>query len=471
MSQNIIIQREQIQKGNPKIELSKPCRIGDGILSLSKDELDQKSSDFESLKGHKTISFFIPASGSGSRMFGFLYEYMQSSNPSSEAIKFTESFIQNLKDFAFYSQLPERYQKQLEEGDVDIKGLIEFILTTNGLDYGGLPKGLVPFHFHDEKWHTPFQEHLIQGTQIAGEDATFHFTINRLFEDKITDCIETYEQQSNRNFNITYSEQNPESNSYAFGKNLTPVKDENGKVITRPAGHGALLQNLNSIDSDFIFIRNIDNIQHPSRADKSLLYHKALGGVLIEFQNSIHDLLRQLDQGMDVSEEMARLNEKYGLQISNEILTKPELLHTYLNRPLRICGMVKNEGQPGGGPFWVSDEKGHISRQIVEKAQISQKGDQLDILVMATHFNPVELICAVKDYEGNKFELNQFKNQDLYFIVNKTHEGKPIRYIEKPGLWNGAMAEWITLFYEIDTQCFSPVKTVLDLLNDSHNPQ
>ncbi len=377
--------------------------------------------------------------------------------------------IQRIKDFAFYANLPQEFKDQLQSGGVDIRGLIELILTSRGFDYGSLPKGLIPFHSYDGVWKNPFQEHLEQGRLIGTDGSSFHFTINKDYEADILTSLDYLQNVLNQNFKLSFSEQDSNTDSFAFGENMTPMKGENGVPITRPAGHGALLNNLDALDSDLIFIRNIDNIQHGNKSENSINYRKCLGAALLEFQEKVFRILESIKEGESVTADVAKLNADYDLRMPEEAMKHASAARDFLNRPIRICGMVKNEGQPGGGPFWVEDN-GQLSRQIVEKAQISQESGQLDILIKSTHFNPVELICGVRDYKGKKFDLSDFVNPDLYFIVSKTHEGNDIRYVEQPGLWNGGMANWITLFYEIDTDCFSPVKTVLDLLGDLHRP-
>lgn len=470
LSENIVIQRKQLEQGNPKLSLHSSCRIGDGIVALSAEERSDFVRHFDEQNKTKELTFFIPASGSGSRMFGFLYEYLHSSSPSTETVKSIERLIQRISDFAFYSKLPQHYRDQLETGDVNIKGLIELILTSKGFDYGSLPKGLIPFHSYPNDWKNPFQEHISQGSMIGSGQSKFHFTINKAFEDRIKESILLYEKKEDVDCDVSFSEQDPETNAYAFGDNLTPVKNNEGVPVRRPAGHGALLKNLDQLDADVIFIRNIDNIQHLHKSEQSIAFRKCLAGVLLNFQEKIFPILEAIKEDRFEPKAVQELNEAFDLRMPVAIMNEADQVFDFLNRPIRVCGVVKNEGQAGGGPFWVEEQEGGVSRQIVEKAQISQKTGQLDILIKSTHFNPVELICGVRNYQGKKFNLAEFVNPDLYFIVNKTHEGKSIRYIEKPGLWNGGMANWLTLFYEIDGSCFSPVKTVLDLLNEPHRP-
>lgn len=469
LTERIKLQQENIEKGNPKLELLNSCRIGNGITTLSEEETKAAVSFYEKRKHEIKISFFIPSSGSGSRMFGALYDFLQSQNPDDETIEFIEHLVNSIPEFAFYNKLPQSVKDDLKSGNIDIESFIKLLLSQEGFDFGNRPKGLIPFHRYGNFIINPFQEHILQGAEIGGEKAHFHFTINTVFEPEISHSVKILKEITGIDFFFDFSVQDERTNSIAFdAETNAPIYDENGDLITRPAGHGALLENLNQIDSGLIFIRNIDNIQHQDHSYNSISSRKMLAGVLLEFQEAAHQILRDLDAGNDTFEELAELNQKYDLKISDSDLRNPEKIRLLLNRPIRICGMVKNEGQPGGGPFWVADQDGNETRQIVEKSQISSKSSQIGLLIKSTHFNPVEIICAPKDYQGNKFDLLQFRNDSQYFIVHKTHKGKRVRFIEKPGLWNGGMANWITLFYEINNDCFSPVKTVLDLLKPLH---
>jgi len=471
LEQQIAIQLDQILAGNPKIKLAKPCRVGDGILTIDENHVKSLEQYFEIGKEEKEITFFIPASGSGSRMFDNLFNYLNSDNNiSPETFKFVEKLLNRINEFAFYNKIPRALKASIKSGDVVIRDLIEFILLNNkGLKLGSVPKGLVPFHRYGKFIINPFQEHIIQGAKIAGDNTNFHFTIDPKFQDEIKRSIQIIREISGIDFQYFFSEQDQNTHAYAFDKDNQLALDENQKPIRRPAGHGTLIDNLNAIDSDLIFIKNIDNVQHYRKAGVSLSTKRILGGLTLQFQTKVFEIIEALNSNNNDSLVLvSTLNSDYNLDLSETQLNDKTFLMDYFNRPIRVCGMVKNEGQPGGGPFWVSDDKGNLSKQIIEKSQIASDTDQLSISLHATHFNPVELICAVRNYKGEKFNLKEFVDENQYFLVNKTHEGKEISYIEKPGLWNGGMFDWLTLFYEIDSQCFSPVKTVLDLLNPLH---
>jgi len=449
--------------------------VNSGINLINAEERDQLLQLFEKQTQKLTVTHFIPASGSGSRMFDALYDFIQNPNPLPATLKFVEDFKKDLTQFAFYASLSDELEADVASGKIDFKDLIRFLLfekiilkdeEKSGLNFGSLPKGLIPFHQQDNEIYNAFQEHILQGLSISGEKSNFHFTVNSDFEKQILESIRSRKKLSNTN--LSFSHQSEESNAIAFDEKLEPLKNESGELITRPAGHGAILSNLNSIDADLIFIRNIDNIQHQNSSATSIQTRKILGGILLNVQDTIFEILHDIDIKTDYEEKILELNKKFDFRIPTNKMSDANFIFDLLNRPIRICGMVKNEGQPGGGPFWIVDEDGYERRQIVEKSQMSDNPFQFAEMIKSTHFNPVELVCSFKNFKGEKFDLNNFKNDDLYFIVDKTHQGKPIKYIEEPGLWNGSMEKWTTLFYEIESDCFSPVKTVLDLLKPLH---
>ena len=463
-------QKNSLLAGNPTIKLVRPCRLDDGICKIGLNSENQLINQFEAIKDDLDITFFVPASGSGSRMFDNLYDFLASDGdlkPSTyESI---EKLLNRFKDFAVYNLLPRHFKLAIKDGTVNIKELVEFLLTKKGLNLGSMPKGLIPFHRYGKFIISPFQEHVVQGAKIGGDNAHFHFTINRDFEEKIKHNLSVLKEVTGIDFMYTFSEQNKSTHAYTFDENNQPIIDKASNYLMRPAGHGALIENLNTVDADIVFIKNIDNVQHYTKAHTAIKTKKVLGSQLIKFQSSAHNILRAIQEKADnVDDLINTLNEDYQLKFDDEQLANHDFIFNYLNRPIRICGMVPNEGQIGGGPFWVEDKEGQVSKQIIEKSQISSKHTLESPFLRGTHFNPVEIICAIKDYNGQKFDLNEFTNENHYFLVAKKHEGKHIKYIEKPGLWNGGMYNWLTLFYEIDATCFSPVKTLIDLLNPLH---
>lgn len=466
VSKKIEEQRKLLEAGNPKIDISRACRIEDGIQRIQDEEELGLIRLFEKKAKNLSICFFVPASGSGSRMFSFLYDFLKAQGDQSSE-ELTQHFLNKIESFAFYNKLPQRLKDDIATGDFNFEELIEYLLEKEGLSFSNLPKGLIPFHSYGSFMITPIQEHLIQGYYLGGNECTFHFTINENYKTQILKNKEILEEFTGLKYNLDWSIQDPTTNSVAFNENLTPLEID-GKVVTRPSGHGALLHNLNSIDSDIVFIRNIDNIQHSDKSETSIRTRKLLGAKLIDFRESVKQILQGLEIDFEVTEKIDFLNHTFNLRLSDEQITDKEFMKSYLNRPMRICGMVVNEGQPGGGPFWVKNSNGIEQRQIIEKAQLSTQTDQLKLVTRSTHFNPNEIVCYLKDYKGNKFNLLDFANSEQYFVVKKKMNGQDITFIENPGLWNGGMANWLTLFYEIDAKCFSPVKTVLDLLKKPH---
>lgn len=442
--------------------------MGNGISEWTDDEKKQFIRIFEHRKKSIRVAYFVPASGSGSRMFDALFNFLNNESPSEETLEFVEHLISSAKDFAFYNKLPESTKDDLESGNLDIQAFIKLLLFEDGFNFGNLPKGLIPFHRYGNFIVNPFQEHILQGIAVSGEKSDFHFTINRVFENQISESIGILKEITGIDFNHQFSIQNPSTDSVAFDSVFTPILESKKNYITRPAGHGALLSNLNEIDSDLIFIRNIDNIQHQKNARLSIETRQALAGALIMFRDLIYEILSAIEAGQNIPEKVKQINDEFQLHFPADKISETTFILDFFNRPIRVCGMVKNEGQPGGGPFWVTDSSGQVRRQIVEKSQIANDPLQLGMIVKSTHFNPVEIVCSIKDFQNKNFNLEKFKNEELYFIVHKTHLGKPIQYVEEPGLWNGGMEKWLTLFYEIESDCFSPVKTVIDLLKPAH---
>lgn len=462
LKEKIEIQRRKIEAGNPSIELVDSCRIDEGIKQLSLSELKTSAEHFDQQKQDLDLCFFVPASGSGSRMFKAFFDYLsldhsQNNNSASDLLSQIEQLgISNLLS-------PDMAKLLAEKAANSTEIIVKTFVDKDQLNLSALPKGLIPFHIYDNRTLNPFQEHLLHSAEVGNSNSKIHFTIDKKFEQQISNKIVGICDS----LNTSFSQQDPLTNSIAFTNDLEPAK-ENNEIISRPAGHGTLINNLNKLNADVIFIRNIDNLQHQSKSNKSVLTRKALANELLNFKNEAHNVLSKIARDHAFESSIKTLNDKYNLELNDFELTSPNTAFDALNRPIRICGMVKNEGEPGGGPFWVKDNAGKVSRQIVEKAQISNDEAQLKLVEKSTHFNPVELVCSVKSFDNHKFDLLDFVNHDQYFIVSKSQAGQDIKYIEQPGLWNGAMANWLTLFYEIDADCFSPVKSVFDLLKAPH---
>ena len=452
-------QRAKVFGQHPELKLVAPCKLDDGVLGYDEVQKELLIEKFENSKIQAT--FFIPASGSGSRMFQFLYDFLE--EPTEQNTSQVEQFLNNIEKFAFYYQLPIDFRMKIHQQELSLEEIVRYLLTNEGMSYGDLPKGLIPFHKNGPFVLTPFQEQLLQGLTIKEGGVNFHYTIKPEFETKINKVINVVRDFIGQQVDVTYSIQNPDLDSVAFDGDKEVVLNESGDVLTRPSGHGALIQNLNNIDSDLIFIKNIDNVQQYAKSHETSETWKYLGGMALWFQEKMAKLMKN-----PTHDSFVKFNNRFQLLTKEqaESISEEEIV-ALLNRPFRICGMVRNEGQPGGGPFWV-EEEGIITKQIVEKAQINTKGSQFRLMIQSSYFNPVVMVAVTKDIQGGKFDLKEFVDESKYFVVKKSYKGQPIYFSELPGLWNGSMANWNTIFVEIPAQAFTPVKTVLDLLAEPH---
>ncbi len=465
--EDITLNNEQIEfhkarvfDKHPEVKLIEPCKIGDGIvhfLLVQRENLIQKFANSE-----VSSTFFIPASGSGSRMFQFLYNFLDQPNEDNRGQ--VEKFLNNMEEFAFFQKLPMEIKKKLKSHNVNLDEFVAFLLNAEGMGYGELPKGLIPFHKNGPFVLNPFQEQILQGIKVNEENGKFHYTVNPTHQETISHNIKSTEELSGRKYDVSFSIQNKDTDAIAFDRDQNVKTLEDGSILKRPAGHGALLENLNAIDSDVIFIKNIDNIQHYQKSKEATETWKYLGGVALWFREEQLRILKNPNL-----EEVLELNRTFQFLSNQEIeniKTNDDII-SILNRPIRVCGMVRNEGQPGGGPFWI-ENKGKISKQIVEKSQISMSGDQYRLMVQSVYFNPVMIACINKDMNDQPFDLMKYRDESKFFVVNKKHKGQDILFSELPGLWNGSMAHWNSIFVEVKSDTFSPVKTILDLLESAH---
>lgn len=453
-------QIEQFKSGFPPIDLHRQATVGDGILTFSQKEKEELILLFEEKRSNHQLLKFVPASGAATRMFKDLYESLTSDNSNSA----TEEFLRSIDKFAFGDKL---------QGESEP---LSFVLEEEGLNYANKPKGLIPFHKYKEQSRTPFQEHLKEGELygMGNDKISIHFTVSENHLQEVKEHISNSVASKESKFNITYSIQNKDTDTIAVDLDNKPFFDGT-EILFRPAGHGALIDNLNKLDADIVFIKNIDNVL-PDRLKKETVdYKKAIGGKLIQLKDQIHDNLEKLSQKPSaqlIQEIEDFIRETWSVKLLSDELNeqqKCEKLITFLNRPIRVCGMVKNEGEPGGGPFWVTSSNGVEELQIVEKSQIDlEDNQQRQILNNSTHFNPVDLVCYLTDYKGQKFDLKKYTDPNTGFISLKSKNGKDLKAMELPGLWNGAMADWITLFVEVPLATFNPVKTVNDLLKAEH---
>lgn len=504
-SKQILLEKvnEQIdtfKKGFPYLKVIKAATINDGIKKFDDNKINSLISNYNHYSLQNDIIKFVPASGAASRMFKSLYEFIEIYNGqksgydnfmSSNGLKSILHIIQNIKKFAFYNDLKlslNRKNKDLDKmiSVMDYAGIIEEILNIDGLNYGNLPKALLKFHNYKEISRTSLEEHLVEGALYATDknnEVNIHFTVSfehkELFKSLVDSVIKKYETQFSVTYNISYSEQKESTDTIAVDLENIPFRNKDNSLLFRPGGHGALIENLNDLNFDIIFIKNIDNIVPDRLKQDTVDYKKAIAGLLLFYQKKIFEYLKKIDTEKSIKEETILEIENF---IKDEISfifpesydslnknDKINFLQKILNRPIRVCGMVKNEGEPGGGPFWAKNNDGSVSLQVVESSQINMKDEeQSNILKNSSHFNPVDLVCAIKDYNGKKFNLNNFIDKNTGFISKKSKDGKDLKALELPGLWNGAMSDWNTIFMEVPISTFNPVKTIDDLLRPEH---
>jgi hypothetical protein len=470
-------QIKHFKKGFPFLNTIKAATINDGIIKLSEEEINDFVLIFEKESKKKKLLKFVPASGAASRMFKSLF----SAKDEGKVDASVQQFFEKISSFAFYESLI-KVAKNNEN-----QSLLEGLLNPDGLDYGNMPKGLLEFHSYEGFTRTAVEEHLVEGAMYANNEGKvrLHFTVSpehkKKFKSLIQNVLKKYESEYSVKYNIGFSEQKPSTDTIAVDLNNEPFRDKNGKLLFRPAGHGALLENLNEQEADIVFIKNIDNVVPDHLKQETIIYKKALAGLLLSYQKQIFYYLRRLEKpnpsdyivikSLKFIKEKLQVSPPKGLR-NRPIEEKLKYALDKLNRPLRVCGMVKNVGEPGGGPFWAKNEDESVSLQVVESAQIDLNNKkQKSNFDNATHFNPVDLICAPKNFKNNKFDLLSYRDDNTGFITEKSQSGKSLKAQELPGLWNGSMANWNTLFVEVPLITFNPVKTVNDLLRKEHQPE
>lgn len=468
------------QTGFKFIQLDRIATIGDGIKQVSKTEKETLRSYYQKIAANKKIAKFVPASGAATRMFKSMYEAIQQPNDEKNR-QFSLNLLNSLSKFAFYHSLHEILKKEgisLEE-ELEKKNfplIFNYILDKKGLNYGNLPKGALLFHQYSDFCRTAFEEHLVEAAQYAtsaNNECHIHFTISQdhqeLFSELAHKVTPLYEQKYGVIYKISFSYQAHSTDTLAAKPDNTPYHDKNGDLLFRPAGHGALINNLNELDYDLIFVKNIDNVITEEKITPTVEYKQIIAGYLLSLQEKNFQYLDFLTKNSHIEtsklEEITQFAKKeLGIHFSSKNPAQDELIFQ-LNRPMRVCGVVKNEGEPGGGPFWVKNQNGETSCQIVETNQIDKNDTtQIGILKQSTHFNPVDMVCSTKDFNGNPFHLKEFIDPNTSFISEKSQGSDTIKVMELPGLWNGAMAKWITLFVEVPLATFNPVKTIMDLL-------
>jgi hypothetical protein len=497
-------QIEIFKKGFPPVKLKRPCTIGDGITVTEKSELERLADVYLQAALSERAMKFVPASGAASRMWKLLvsfdncYDYIDVQHITSQAEKGDPDhksflqFIRNIRKFAFYDDLRSAMSKDGLDIDLLIsrgqyKDILEYVLTPKGLDYASLPKGLIKFHRYSDRSRTPFEEHLVEAAAYVKDKnnvARIHFTISPEHEEAVKNHIEQVRsqyEQSGVKYEITFSHQKPSTDTIAVDLENRPFRDVDGNLVFRPGGHGALLENLNELMGDIIFIKNIDNVVPDRLKYETYFYKRALGGLLVELRRQIFHYLESFSNN-DLDESL--IKEMFEFAGDKLFIIPPEqvergsreekinFLFSKLNRPLRVCGIVKNQGEPGGGPFWVEHADKTVSMQIVESSQVEmESAEQEDIWKSSTHFNPVDLVCGICDYLGRPFNLMNFRDPETGFIPIKSYDGRELKALELPGLWNGGMANWNTVFVEVPIITFNPVKTMFDLLRKEHQPE
>ena len=482
-------QLNEFKTGFPFLRLEAAASVERGIVATTAESREKFEKCWEQFKaaGNKVVKF-VPASGAASRMFKDMFAFVDAEydKPTTD---FEKKYFENIEKFAFYDELNDSCQKNegkdiptlLAEGNY--KAVASQMLHAEGLNYGQLPKGLLLFHKYAEGPRTPMEEHLVEAALYAASngEAHIHFTVSHehmpLFRQKVADKADFYAQKFGVKYDISFSEQKPSTDTVAANPDNTPFRNADGSLLFRPGGHGALIENLNEIDADVIFIKNIDNVVPDRLKDETVTYKQVIAGVLVSLQQKAFEYLRLLDAGTcnhDKLEEIIRFVQQDLCCRKADIkeLEDADLviyLREKLNRPMRVCGVVKNVGEPGGGPFLTYNQDGTVSLQILESSQIDKNNaEYMEMFTKGTHFNPVDLVCAVKDYKGQPFNLPDFVDRTTGFISSKSKNGKELKALELPGLWNGAMSNWNTIFVEVPLGTFNPVKTVNDLLREQH---
>lgn len=483
-------QLDCFKTGFPFLKLAGAASVEKGITVPT--EVEEESylaawDTYTATTGHKVVKF-VPASGAASRMFKNMFAFLNADYDEPQT-DFEKEFFAGIKQFAFKKALcgkcQENQGKHLKDmlAEGRYKEIVANMLTDKGLNYGQLPKGLLLFHSYEDGPRTPMEEHLVEAALYANCDgkANAHFTVSHdhlpLFKARVEEKKAYYEEKFGVKYDITFSEQKPSTDTIAVNPDNTPFRNDDGTLLFRPGGHGALIENLNDQDADVIFIKNIDNVVPDRLKGDTVEWKQIIAGVLVQKQQQAFDYLRLLDSGCynhAQLEDIIRFVQRDLCCRKADIkeLEDAELveyLRGKLNRPMRVCGVVKNVGEPGGGPFLAYNQDGTVSLQILESSQIDKSNEEyVKMFTSGTHFNPVDLVCATKDYQGRKFDLPKYVDHQTGFISSKSKNGRELRALELPGLWNGAMSDWSTIFVEVPLSTFNPVKTVNDLLRDAH---
>ena len=456
-------QIENFRRGFPFLKVVRAASPADGILMPDAEAVDAAVARYEKATERCSVVKFVPASGAATRMFKELFAFVNEGKRG----KGIDTLLENIERFAFWPEL-----KSLLPAGADDKATVDAIVN-DGLGYGHRPKGLVTFHAYPDGARKAVEEHLVEGAAYAASNgaARIHFTVSPEhiagFRDLLEHKVPVYEKRFGIRYDISFSVQKPSTDTIAVNPDNTPFRQDDGSLLFRPAGHGALIENLSEIDADLVFIKNIDNVTTDAQRGDTIRYKKALAGILLDLQAEAFARLKELEAGTADLAPIAEFVEKR-LFIKLPVNYDRALLLKLLDRPIRVCGMVRNEGEPGGGPFWVANPDGTESLQIAESSQIAP--EDMPLMQSATHFNPVDLVCGLRNAKGERFDLRNYTDPATGFISSKSSGGRELRAQELPGLWNGAMARWSTIFVDVPITTFSPVKAVQDLLRPQHQP-
>jgi len=503
--EQVTSQLEAFKRPEPYVRLNRPATLDDGIRTIPEEGLPALCEYHREAAHQGRCLKFVPASGAATRMFAFLLRH-HTHEPALNRDDIAEraekgegeyedllTFIRGIERFAFFDTL----EHAMTTAGLDIRSLmrgrkireiLDYLLTPRGLDYASLPKGLLLFHRYPEGNRTAFEEHLVEAAEYARDArgvCRLHFTVSPEHQDGFMTLLEKmgpmYEARYGVRFQVDFSAQKESTNTIAVDPDNYPLRLEDGRLLFRPSGHGALIENLNDLRGDVVFIKNIDNVVPDRLKESTYLWKRALAGYLVKVQQRISSYMEELAEGSDegpfLHEAFEFARDEISLSIPEDFRSKStrekrEFLLSALNRPLRVCGVVKNQGEPGGGPFWVEGRNGSLSLQIIEGAQVDpDSARQQEIWMAATHFNPVDIVCAVRDYKGKSFDLSKYVDPHAIIITRKSQEGRELKALELPGLWNGAMADWNSIFVEVPLITFNPVKTINDLLRPEHQPR
>ena len=502
--EQITSQLEAFRRPEPYLRLNRPCTIGDGIRTITEEELPALFEHHREAANQGRCLKFVPASGAATRMFEFLLwshtheprmdqaEIARRAEAGERRCRDLLEFMARIERFAFFETLREIMTNAALDIHALMKGgrfkqVLNYLLTSRGLNYANLPKGLLEFHRYPDGSRTAFEEHLVEAAEYvrnARGICRLHFTVSPEHREGLEGLLERvrplYEAKYNVRFLVDFSIQKMSTNTIAVDRENRPFRLEDGRLLFRPSGHGALIENLNDLEGDIIFIKNIDNVVPDGLKGTTFIWKRTLAGHLVKVQKRIFSYVEKLTEGIH---EEQFLNEALEFASTEPFLSIPKglrqgstrekrgFLLSMLNRPLRVCGVVKTQGEPGGGPFWVEGQDGTLSLQIVEEPQVDLHSiEQQEIWGSATHFNPVDIVAGVRDYRGNPFDLGQYVDPNAIIITRKSKDGRELKALELPGLWNGAMAHWITIFVEVPLITFNPVKTINDLLRPEHQP-